>query len=258
MKTLNHCHISVFSHINILLLKVILKDETKNSSYLYFLDEQDLPKIRRQVNLHLVYTNNNQHKQPVDRQINWLVQIDLGTNDLAKYLSAKVYIQIDNNSILKLTNLSQALEDKETIFQPLSSAYFTIKYTETIAEPPKKIQIILECIQKGSWLLKNVILTKLATSVPLTFQCNKLMECLKPGEKVLEEFNLQPEGLEPKAGQDMTSLYLKIILPPVLVIISTVCLLLLKVFLKRFKNLERRKNKNKKSEKVVPVPEPAN
>ncbi len=222
---------------------------------MYFLDEQDIP-ISRQANISLGYTNNSQYKQPVDRQLNWRVQIDLGTNDLAKYLSAKVYIQIDNKSILRLNNYSQALENTETIFQPLSSAYFTIKYTETIAEPPKKIQIILECIQKGSWLLKNVILTKLATSVPLTFQCNKFMECLKPGEKVLEEFNLQPEGLEPKAGQDMTSLYLKIILPPVLVIISTVCLLLLKVFLKRFKNLGRKKNK--KSEKIVPVPEPAN
>jgi len=82
------------------------------------------------------------------------------------------------------------------------------------------------------------------------------MKCLKPGEQVLKEFDLHPEGLEPKAGQDMTSLYLKIILPPVLVIISTVCLLLLKVLLKRFKNLGRKKNK--KSEKVVPVQEPKN
>jgi len=82
------------------------------------------------------------------------------------------------------------------------------------------------------------------------------MECTKPDQKLSEEFNLLPEGQEPKAGQDMTSLYLKIILPPVLVIISTVCLLLVKVFLKRLKNLG--KKKNKKSEKIVPVQEPAN
>jgi len=254
-ETLTPCQL--FSLINILLLKAIIKDQTEHSSYLYFFDEQDLS-IRQQTNLHLVYTNYNQHKQPVNQQLtnNWRVQIDLGTNELAKYLTAKVYIQIDNKSILKLTNLSQALEDKETIFQPLSSAYFTINYTEKTEEPPKKIQIILECLQKGSWLLKNVILTKLATSVPLTFQCNQFMECLKPGQKISEEFNLLPEGLESKAGQDMTSLYLKIILPPVLVISSTACLLLLKVFLRKFKKLGRKKNK--KSDTIVPVPEPSN
>ncbi len=195
----------------------------------------------------MAYSNDSHLTQPTDQQSNWHIQLNLGANDHAESFAAKVFIQIDK-SIHKLTNLSQILQNKENSFHSNSSAYFTIKSTEISNVQLKQIAILLDCIQKGSWLLKNVILTQATTNTQLTFECYKFMECENPGQKLQAQFDLKPE-----TDHETNIPYLKIVLPPVMVVCSAIIVFFVRVFLKKLNTLCCKKTKIKKSRKVLPV-----
>jgi hypothetical protein len=220
---------------------------------LYFPQDEELP-IKQQIKLPLAYSNDSHLTQPTDQQSNWHIQLNLGANEHAKNFAAEVFIQIEKY-VRRLTNLSEILQNKENLFHSNSSAYFTIKNSDISDAPLKQIAILLDCIQKGSWLLKNVILTQPTNNIQLTFECHKFMRCEKPGQKLEEQFDLQPESPDQVTDHETTIPYLKIILPPVMVVCSTIIVFFVRALLKRLQTRCCKKTKNKKSMKVTPVQE---
>ena len=204
-----------------------------------------------QIKLPLAYSNGNRLTQPTDQQSDWHIQLSLGANEHAKSFAAKVFIQIEK-SIRKSTNLSQILQNKENLFHSNSSVYLTIKNSDISDAPLKHIAILLDCIQKGSWLLKNVNLTQPTTNIQLTFECHKFVTCEKPGQKLQEQFDLQPETPDQVTSHETTIPYPKIILPPVMVVCSPIIVFFVRVFLKRLLlTLCCKKTKKKTSMKVT-------
>ncbi len=216
-------------------------------TYVGIPDGKNIP-IREKIQLPLL-TDSYRNLSPKSENT-WQIRINTEFNSLAVSPSiTNVGIQIDNQSVQRLTNLSQ-----DAISNKKSSLYYTVEYAQVSPTSTETIKIIIVCIEKSSLLLKDVTLTQLATNKSFTFRCEKSMDCKKADEIITEEFRLKPNSEESSQEPKIDTTYLKIILPPLLILSSTIILLLVKLC---FKKCDRKKKKkgdiNKVSEKITPV-----